>query len=1204
MPYKLKNSYALQHVVLLFGFIASFQIAHAQIATSITSTPGAGSLGTAVTQAGKVYNITGGTRAGTNLFHSFGNFSVGAGDTANFLNTPANGSLPLTSNILGRVTGGNISNIFGTIRTTGFGNANLFLMNPAGFLFGPNATVNVGGMVAFTSADYLRLEDGKVFNAALNPNAGAILSSAPVAAYGFLGSNPGAITVQGTQLSVTPGHSLSLVGGNITVQSGVVDDGITVQPASLTAPGGQINLASVASPGEILQASLQTAPNLNGQAFTGMGNIRLSEGATLDVSADSAGTVHIRGGQLVMAEGTISADTVNTPAASTAIDVQLSGDLFIANDLAPALTARTTGSSNAGSVNIVSENINATSNTLDILSLIDTHTSGQGTAGSVNITTGDFQMTGSLQGFSGFIDTGTKGPGHGGNVNITARNMLLDTSLIATGNFWANAFGEDVSGAAGNVTITADSLHIVFGGIDANSFSFSQFTGRGGNITLHIGDIQMQNSLIQSQAIERGGAIIVTADHILLSDSRFETQTVSGTGGGITIGTKTIDLTGGSQLISTTGGDGNAGSIHVDASDHVGILEGSKFVRPSGIFTQTFGTSGATGNAGDIVITTPELAMRDGGRINSVTKSSGSGGNVSINADSVTMSGEFPDEITEPLFNLGPIHQSGIFTSTAEGNCVAVCGKAGNISITTGSLTMGSGSQIDSGTSSTGQGGNITINASGPITLSGTLSDGSPVGVFSRSSGTDGGSGYGGNIELHAGSFQVTNGAQISANSSGTGNAGNVILQGPASPAQSVLIDGTRSGIFTDTHDTGAGGNISVDSNSVTLQNGGTISAATSGTSSSATGGTITLNAEQVTVNTQAVITADTNGIAPAGTIDINTGSLAINSGGQIRSSSGAETEQVSALAFSLTAAPTLTGGTITIQGRTGIGSQADTVTIDGPSSGVFTESTGARPGGDINIFASQSVALTNGATISASSTGFGNAGKIQINAGSQLAMNGSSVTTEANQASGGAIKITTTPGGTVELTDSTITASVLDGTGGGGSVDIDPQFVILQNSQILANSVFGPGGNISITTNLLLPDTTSVISASSQFGQQGNIVIQSPVSPASGKIIPLGQKPLIATALVSQRCAALAGGNASSFTVAGRDSLPAEPGGLVPSPLALSMAEANEGPATETALSRFSEMEEETPLLSLRKVAPAGFLTQSFGAASSDCQS
>jgi filamentous hemagglutinin family protein len=106
------------------------------------------------------YDITGGTRpgGGTNLFHSFGDFNVPTNNIANFLND----SGLATSNILGRVTGGNPSTIFGTIQTTGFGNANLFLMNPTGFLFGPNATVNVGGMMTFTSEDYLRLANGVV----------------------------------------------------------------------------------------------------------------------------------------------------------------------------------------------------------------------------------------------------------------------------------------------------------------------------------------------------------------------------------------------------------------------------------------------------------------------------------------------------------------------------------------------------------------------------------------------------------------------------------------------------------------------------------------------------------------------------------------------------------------------------------------------------------------------------------------------------------------------------------------------------------------------------------------------------------------------------------------------------------------------------------------------------------------------------------
>ena len=166
--------------------------------------------------------------------------------------------------------------------------------------------------------------------------------------------------------------------------------------------------------------------------------------------------------------------------------------------------------------------------------------------------------------------------------------------------------------------------------------------------------------------------------------------------------------------------------------------------------------------------------------------------------------------------------------------------------------------------------------------------------------------------------------------------------------------------------------------------------------------------------------------------------------------------------------------------------------------------------------------------------------------------MTNSSVTTEANQSSGGAIKIMTNSGGGVDLVNSTISASVLDGTGGGGSVNIDPQFVVLQNSQILAQAVQGPGGNISITTNIFLPDNESVVSASSQAGVNGTVSVQSPISQAGGKIVPLSKSALEATPLLSQRCAAFAGGAYSSFVVAGREALPTEPGGWLASPLPL----------------------------------------------------
>ena len=251
--------------------------------------------------------------------------------------------------------------------------------------------------------------------------------------------------------------------------------------------------------------------------------------------------------------------------------------------------------------------------------------------------------------------------------------------------------------------------------------------------------------------------------------------------------------------------------------------------------------------------------------------------------------------------------------------------------------------------------------------------------------------------------------------------------------------------------------------------------------------------------------------------------------------------------------------------------------------------------GGDINISAGQSVILDNGSLITASSTGEGNAGNIVINAGQQYVSTNSSVTTKSERASGGNITVLAT--GLVHLTNSELNASVEgSSTTVGGSILIDPVYVILENSQILAQATQGQGGNINLFyTGAFLTDSSSVISASSQFGQSGTVTIQSPISPASGKIVPLGQKPLLTTSLLSQRCAAIAGGNISSFTVAGRDGLPAEPGGWLSSPLALSMSESENGTIREA---------HETPLLSLRRIAPPGFLTQAFAVEPSGCTS
>ena len=465
-------------------------------------------------------------------------------------------------------------------------------------------------------------------------------------------------------------------------------------------------------------------------------------------------------------------------------------------------------------------------------------------------------------------------------------------------------------------------------------------------------------------------------------------------------------------------------------------------------------------------------------------------------------------------------------------------GSAGDILIETQNLTLLGGGQIGARNLvlSTGNAGDITVQGTnGPADS--IFIDGGGSGIFSTTEGT----GAGGNINLMANAVTIQNEGTVSATTSGTassatggvitvnantvnlntagnmtaastgpGASGEVIVQGLASPANSVLIDGAGSGIFTNTQGTGAGGNILVNANSFTLQNGGTLSATTSGTESSATGGTITVNAGQVQVNSGGLLTASTTGAGSGGSININAGSSFSSNAGTVSSTA--------------------------------------------------TQATG----GDINISAGQSVTLDNGSVITASSSGEGDAGNIQINAGQQYTSTNSSVTTEAEQASGGNIAVLAI--GLVHLTNSEINASVEGSTTTvGGNILIDPVYVILENSQILAQATQGQGGNINIFyTGALLADPSTVISASSQFGQSGTVTIQSPISPASGKIVPLGQRPLVATALLSQRCAALAGGSISSFTVAGRDSLPAEPGGWLSSPVALSAPESEDGTVRE----------------------------------------
>lgn len=1164
--------------------ICMVSLAHAQV-TSINSS----GLGTAVVQNGNVYEITGGTRVGSNLFHSFGNFSIAASDMAQFQSLSLSPDFTI-GNILSRVTGGNPSSIFGTIDSaTFYPAANLFLMNPAGIIFGPNATLNVGGMATFTTADYLRLTDGVRFEAI--PSAqDSLLSAAPVAAFGFLGSNPGAITVQGSQLMLPSSTGLSLVGGDVTIGADVE----TGTPASIMAPSGEIRLAGAASPGELLLPSLQSGPNMNGESFMTMARVAVSQGAFLDVSGDGSGTIRIRGGEFVMDGSVMMASSMGSlDGAPAAVDINVQESATITNGSAIFVSADSMG--RAGDIQITGENIHV-DNGSALLSF-----TGDAQGGNVSLT----GHTVSFMGGSGIL-TDTIGAGEGGSITISASGefTISGTDLYGTPSLIGTSSGGDGNG--GSILINAGSAVLTDRGLLDTGTSGP---GRAGDIAFQVNDLDITGGAgIQSSgnAIGSSGDLTITADAVLVSGlfdqflvSRVENSNASGPTGAVSITARQITVTEDARINNESAG--TSGGISMTAADSITISRRAKIRTEIIGGTETGGSIELTaplitmdqgliqtktvspGDAGPVRLIADTLII-DGAQISTEAEQGfGRGGDVTIEAEQVTITGEFGGSDTNVP---GP---AGIFTRTFD------LGNAGDVLVTADTFAVGGGAQLNSNTSGTGNGGNLTVLATNEISISGAGS-----GLFSETSAF----GDGGDIHIQAPQAQMSDGAVISAQTTGSGAAGSVSVNSGLIPAQSVLIAGSGSGIFTDTQGTGAGGNITMNANSLTLQNGGSLSATTSGSQASATGGAITIDAGVVQINNGTLL-ASTTGPGNAGAIAVNADAVQLQNGSRISSESVIE---------SGCACPSGSAGNVSVHGRGGDGTMASSLLIDGSGSGIFTDTqgtgaggnitvnantvtvqnggrlsaatsgtdtapggtimvnanhvhmnngglitastTGAGVGGSIEIQATHTMAMTGGSSINADSAGTAEAGSIQITATEGFSMQNSSITTsvtptEGTSAGGGDIKVTTAPSATVYLQNSTISASVADGPGGGGNISIDPQFVILQNSQILAQAAQGTGGNILIVANLFLPDATSVVNADSGSGVNGTVNIQSPISQAGGKLSPLPNNSLINAALLTQRCAAIAQGNVSSFTVAGRDALPIEPGGWLTSPLA-----------------------------------------------------
>ncbi|THJ14446.1 MAG: filamentous hemagglutinin N-terminal domain-containing protein [Nitrospira sp. CG24C] len=540
---------------------------------------------------------------------------------------------------------------------------------------------------------------------------------------------------------------------------------------------------------------------------------------------------------------------------------------------------------------------------------------------------------------------------------------------------------------------------------------------------------------------------------------------------------------------------------------------------------------------------------------------------------------------------------SGILSSASAG------GDAGAIQIHGENVTLAGLSNITSSTAGAGKSGNISVDANDVLSVHGTdgLGNNSRIESFSSGDNIAVRAGDTGNIDLTASTLTLDDQGIIRTNTSFQGQAGDMTLTvGALRMENGAILEtvGITTGATGSITITGTGQISVIGTPGAAPANQTQINLRQAGTGET---GSLSIHGQSVLITDGATVLTDNMSDTQKLTISA-VESLTFSNGASLSHRNsfrnlGIGSAELSAPNFTLSNQVEISTSTI-VDGNAGDLTLVGTnITVSGNSNVFSRTSVQSGRGGNITFTASDSVTIADGSAISASSLnpGTGDAGNISIDAGNSLTLRNSSITTEASQASGGKINIRAVK--LVQLVESLISTSVSDGTGGGGDIFIDPNIVVLQNSQILARAIQGAGGNITIFTPLFLRDSSSLVSASSQFGLNGTVTIQSPTSNLSESLGTLTEKPSEAQTLLTQRCAALANGQASSFVVAGREQLPADPGSWLTSPLyAASVGEGQgvRGKGLE-GLSTNEGREADTQILSLRRLTPVGFLLANF---------
>jgi len=657
-----------------------------------------GTAGAIVTMQGNQYTIDQqlGTMVGDNLFHSFLSFNVKTNETATFTGNSA------IKNVISRVTGGNSSNIDGTISSQ-IGSEGFYLINPAGIVFGNNAQVDVPASFYATTAKQLIFSNGDIVNSD-SPTASSFSIATPQS-FGFAANSNSKITIDAVDLSVKNGNQLSFVANNLDVNLNAS------QNTRLTAAEGGINLIAQGS-------STQVIPVKNTDLSTGANGDIFIKSTTFDVRGNGSGSVYLQGANLELSDSTITADNNGSQDAVGKINIQAQNLTMDQSNIDADVL-----SSGNGANLVIDVSDKMLLNNISNISM-NSEVGTLGDVGQINIKAQDFVMLD-----RSFLTTSANGDGKGGDINISSSSILLDgydyrgigagvgirSSSLSSASV-ARVDGEpqvvtnQALGNSGNINIKTNSIDI----IQTARISTSTFSkGNAGKVQIdaqqinldsksYAGDINKQGEpyitgIFSNTSVFEKSNIVLGFDATTNSISREDVRlSASGNAGEIILNADNIYIKQTAQVSSSTTSLGNAGTIQVNSQlldiDSLGLVAAS-----TGLLTES--SNASSGDAGSISVNSKQLTISNAAVIKSSSATSGQAGSISINASAISM------------YNNGLISVKG--KDKTDNNAI----NTPTININARSLQLSQQSNISAQSDGTASGGKITVSASNDIIL-------------------------------------------------------------------------------------------------------------------------------------------------------------------------------------------------------------------------------------------------------------------------------------------------------------------------------------------------------------------------------------------------------------------------------------------------------------------------------------------------------